>query len=99
MRYIGISLIVTMITSCSISKYVKQHKTPDINNGAIPINIPLSGNGHQSSDTTPNLMATNNVAIILGTIVFCICFLPLILSYTNVAYNWVKYNILKTKEK
>ena len=87
MRYICIAIITALICSCSVKKLVKKQETPVIDNTNLELVVPLVSNPVQTDDT-------NNIAIILGTGVMVLCFLPLVLLYTGLFSRWI-YHFLK----
>lgn len=89
MRYICITIITALICSCTVKKLVKKQETPAIDNTKLELVVPLVSNPVQTDDT-------NNIAIILGTGVMVLCFLPLVLLYTGLVFRWIYHFIKKT---
>ena len=95
-KYIILSLVF-VFSSCSFKKLVKKADTPIIDNTDVQVIVPFAKptktlpdiKGQAVSDL-PMYESTNTIAILLGTTVVVLCFLPLILLYIHLAYIYLK---------
>jgi hypothetical protein len=89
-------LTIILLSSC-MSTLVKRQKTPGVVNNA-PVVVPFTAQKIQPVQMTPttpahqpipvivskeSMNAVNSIAIILGTIVLSVCFLPFILGFLD----------------
>lgn len=85
------------MVSCISSKKVKSHPVDPIDNSNIEIVVPLTVKQPLPStqDSTYSFESTTTIAIILGTIVTILSFLPLFIMYTTLAFTYIKELVCK----
>lgn len=106
MRHILIVATVLTFTSCSVTKLVKNIKTPEIDNSEVQVVVPLSPEKPQIHQLTTPVQTkpqhkplqygqTNTVSIMLGTIVFVLCFFPIVLMYIGLLIEYIRSFVTK----
>ena len=106
MRRILIVATILTFTSCSVTKLVKNIKTPEIDNSEVQVVVPLTLEKPQIHQLTTPAQSkpqnkplqygqTNTVSIVLGTIVLVLCFFPLVLMYIGLLIEYIRSFITK----
>ena len=100
MRLASILIVTAMLSSCSITKLVKQHKTPVIDNTPVSVNVPLLDMDRNTLKNTQSGELYNepySIFIALIIIVLILSYSPLILMYVTLAYEYIKEYLAKRK--
>lgn len=85
-----------LLTGC-LSSVVKHHKSASVSNATVEPTVPFVTNVEttlpRNSVNPGTYDLTNNIMLIIGTIIMLICFAPLILSFLDYSIEIVRDKI------